>query len=66
MMFVNTVHVYLLDSPMAQKSLPVPILHEMPCVAIELGPREVAEPHVRYWNDSVLLCGSEFNAFLTL
>ena len=47
MMFVNTVRVYFLDGPMAKKSLPVPILHEMSHITIELGPGEVADPHAR-------------------
>jgi len=47
MMFVNTVRVYFLDGPMAKKSLPVPILHEMSHITIELGTGEVADPHAR-------------------
>ena len=53
-MSVNTICVYFLDGHMTKKSLPVPILHETPCITLELGLREVADPHMpvleRWWN----------------
>ena len=63
MMFVNTVCVDFFGVPIATKSLPVPILHGMPHVMIELGQGEVVDLHACYWNDGRLLCCSEFNAF---
>ena len=61
--FFNTACVYSLSGSRAKTSLPVPILHEMPHVMLELGPGEEGGPPMpQYWNDGGLLCCSEYNA----